>query len=536
ARGLVSRRVLDTTEGVVRSMFATKLQQVGAAALCCGLALACATGGIHFANAQPEPKPVPLLMDEPKPPHDPRALLGLPKESPRPEPAAPKSATVIPLRKLDPAEAARALAKSFEPKRATIAPLADEKALLVFADATVTNEIGAALVALGEPAPKYATVLRLIEGTDPAEVVTQLRKLFAKDSITCVAVPDEPVMLLFASKADTALARRMLRGVLETEPTTGSDPVLKTVTLKFRPPEEVAAALRKLFGESVSVLPLPQQKQLAILARADQLDSILKAVAELDQLRHGTPPRLDKENEAVLKTMTLKHRTAEEVAEVLQKLIGERVRVVALKQTNQVMVLGLPSAIELATKLVEEQDKPLAPTPPAKTFTLKFQDAEWADVLDWYAKASGLTLITAVRPTGQVTIASGNRALTLGEVTDLINDALLPKKHLLIRRGGAFTVVAADEKIDPALVPRIAPKDLEQRGRTELVQVIIPVPQGAVAGLVPEVKKMLGPLGSVVALRQPSAVLVQDAAANVIKIRETIARATEPEPKGPRRP
>ena len=38
-------------------MFTNKLRAVASVVLCCGLALACGFGAIHFANAQPTPQP-----------------------------------------------------------------------------------------------------------------------------------------------------------------------------------------------------------------------------------------------------------------------------------------------------------------------------------------------------------------------------------------------------------------------------------------------------------------------------------------------
>ena len=44
-------------------------------------------------------------------------------------------------------------------------------------------------------------------------------------------------------------------------------------------------------------------------------------------------------------------------------------------------------------------------------------------MIAWYGKESGLTPLLTILPTGNVTIASPEgRKLTLGEVTDLINE------------------------------------------------------------------------------------------------------------------
>ena len=69
------------------------------------------------------------------------------------------------------------------------------------------------------------------------------------------------------------------------------------------------------------------------------------------------------------------------------------------------------------------------------TYTVNFDKMHWDDVLDWYAKESGLTLITTVKPTGSVTIKPNkDRKFTISEVTDLINEAMIQQKFILIRR------------------------------------------------------------------------------------------------------
>ncbi|MCI0700724.1 MAG: hypothetical protein L0241_06555, partial [Planctomycetia bacterium] len=93
----------------------------------------------------------------------------------------------------------------------------------------------------------------------------------------------------------------------------------------------------------------------------------------------------------------------------------------------------------------------------------------------------------------------------------------------LIRRQATFTVVPADEKIDPTFVPRIKLDELDKRARTELVQVVIPLKTLVADDLVPDVKKMLGPFGSVVAVNRTNSLIVQDLAGNLQKIVKTLA-------------
>jgi len=149
ANGLISPRVAETTEGVLKSMFATKLRAVAAVVACCGLALACTIGAIHFANAQPAPD-VPLAGstdggDKPAPDKSPE----------KPADAEKRVLSVISLKKLD---AKSTVAKLLEllPKAVTVAAVRDENALLVYATAKSTEDVRLVLRALGEELPKEA--------------------------------------------------------------------------------------------------------------------------------------------------------------------------------------------------------------------------------------------------------------------------------------------------------------------------------------------------------------------------------------------
>lgn len=170
---------------------------------------------------------------------------------------------------------------------------------------------------------------------------------------------------------------------------------------------------------------------------------------------------------------------------------------------------------------------PVAPgapaTPPEKTISVHFEKAEWAEVLDWYAKETGMTLITIVKPTGSLTLKPGkDRKFTMAEVTDLLNEALTQQKFILIRRHQTFFIHPADEKVDPTWIPRIELSELPKRGRSEIVQVIIPIKGMVVADVQEELKKLLTPFGTLIPLDKPNFLLVQDTVGNIKRILETL--------------
>ncbi|AWM39870.1 ECF RNA polymerase sigma factor SigW [Gemmata obscuriglobus] len=465
ARGPISSHVSELAEGVVSSMFAIKLQKVTAAVLCCGLALACAAGGVRLANAQPEPEftPVPLLTKDPALKRSrqeleerARELQDTRKRQQALEevvPGVPRRAAIIPLRKLDSGEVAPMLAKFFDPRRVTIAALPGDKSLLVYADEKTHAKIRELLLQMGEPAPRNVTAFRLNKTADLAGTVKTLAAAFGPDRAVLVPVPVEQVLLVYASEPDTQTVQKLLANVLLPESGRLDNVFMKTVRLKNILAEDASAEVRAQFGRSVSAVALPSSRQLMLYGPVDVVEAALKVVTALDE--GGT----------------------------------------------------------------------------AKTFEMQFQKAAWPDVLDWYAKVSGRVMSTTVKPTGTFTFAApkpGQR-YTLADVTDIINEALMQQKLLLVPWHTTFFILKpSDEKLDSLIVPLISLEDLPRFGRTELVQVIVPVPKGAAEELVPAVKKRLGPFGSVTTLHRADALVVQDVAENVREVCKIFGVPTDP--------
>ena len=87
---------------------------------------------------------------------------------------------------------------------------------------------------------------------------------------------------------------------------------------------------------------------------------------------------------------------------------------------------------------------------PEKTVSFAFEDKPWNQVIDWFAKESGLVFISTAKPTGSVTIKTDpTRKYTIREVVDLLNEALSQQKYVLIRRSQSFTVWPACEEPPP---------------------------------------------------------------------------------------
>ncbi|MDT9046906.1 hypothetical protein RSW36_27705, partial [Escherichia coli] len=68
-----------------------------------------------------------------------------------------------------------------------------------------------------------------------------------------------------------------------------------------------------------------------------------------------------------------------------------------------------------------------------------------------------------------------DRAFTPTEALDVLNGYLLPKGYVLVRRDRFLVSLNLDQGIPPNLVPSVTVDELAQRGRNELVSLVIPV-------------------------------------------------------------
>jgi hypothetical protein len=165
-----------------------------------------------------------------------------------------------------------------------------------------------------------------------------------------------------------------------------------------------------------------------------------------------------------------------------------------------------------------ETAPPPRPVPAVKTFAFEMRDKPWDDVLDWYSDASGLIPIYSITPKGKFNFTPPkDKKFAIGEITDILNDELAKQNLLVIRRKVSFTIVRTDEKIDYSLVPRIDLSELPQRGKTEIVQVLLPLQALAAEDVAPEVQKMLTPVGRA-SIMFWNTLLVLDTAGNVNRI------------------
>ena len=164
-----------------------------------------------------------------------------------------------------------------------------------------------------------------------------------------------------------------------------------------------------------------------------------------------------------------------------------------------VLTAGLGTAALSAVAQTPPPAPKAAPAqPPEKTVTFVFEDKPWPQVLDWFAKESGLTNLTRTKPPGSATIKSPpGRVYTIPEVLDLLNEVLAQQKMVIVRGEQSFFVHPTDEKFPPELIPTKTADQLPQLGRTEVVRVVLPLKTSFADDLVTQVKALKSNFGEV---------------------------------------
>jgi len=177
----------------------------------------------------------------------------------------------------------------------------------------------------------------------------------------------------------------------------------------------------------------------------------------------------------------------------------------------------------------KEADGTGATKPAEKTFRFELRDKPWSQVLDWLADQSGLAFVGSA-PTGTFTFAGprGQR-YTLTEIVDILNESLLNQRqpYLLVRGNRSFRIVAADERVDPALVRTVRVDELDKHGKTELVWVSVPVRGLDHGDLKGKLKDLTGPFGSFTV--SDHSLTLRDTVANVKRILDAIESAAQAE-------
>lgn len=178
---------------------------------------------------------------------------------------------------------------------------------------------------------------------------------------------------------------------------------------------------------------------------------------------------------------------------------------------------GAKTIVSFATSAEAPDDDGSGPK-----LAFNFQYAPWTDVLDLFATKADLTLDLKDTPPGTFTYRD-NRSYTPTQALDVLNGYLLPRGYLLVRRDRFLVCLAITDGIPPNLAPQISAEELEERGKHELVSLVIPVRGLQADQIIGEVRELLGPQGKASALKNTNSIVVTDIASHVRRINGLLA-------------
>jgi type II secretion system protein D len=187
-------------------------------------------------------------------------------------------------------------------------------------------------------------------------------------------------------------------------------------------------------------------------------------------------------------------------------------------KTFQASILSISAMLVLGSSIARAVDPPpeINKGTAEKTVTFNMRDKPWASVLEWLSDQTGLPIIYGdkdVKPQGTfnfIAPKNGPKTYTIPKVIDILNEQLLGQNLILIRRAASFTLVPADKKINPAILPRLRIEDLDHHGETEIAQVLVQLKALNAEDVVSEIKEQMGPFGAVSAIAQANQLVLQD--------------------------
>lgn len=149
--------------------------------------------------------------------------------------------------------------------------------------------------------------------------------------------------------------------------------------------------------------------------------------------------------------------------------------------------------------------------------SFNFQYAPWKDVLELFAKSADLTLDLEITPPGTFSYRD-SQSYTPTQALDVLNGYLLQRGYLIVRRDRFLVCLKIADGIPPNLAPQISLEELTERGKNELVSVVIPVRGMQADAIIAEVRELLGPQGKASALKNTNSVVVTDLGSHVRRI------------------
>ncbi|MDF1841165.1 MAG: secretin N-terminal domain-containing protein [Rubripirellula sp.] len=176
---------------------------------------------------------------------------------------------------------------------------------------------------------------------------------------------------------------------------------------------------------------------------------------------------------------------------------------------------------------------PAEPVSPTDKQQLRFSFAgtPWPQVLDWFAEEADLALQLDQSPSGSFTFSDPTRTYSIAEALDVINLTLMKSGYTLVRRGRILQVIDLElenaDKMISEIAELVAPDQLEERGKSDVVSSVFPLGSMTPAEAREEIAQMVGPWGRVIVLDSARQVKVTETAGKLMAIRDLLDTASQ---------
>jgi hypothetical protein len=216
----------------------------------------------------------------------------------------------------------------------------------------------------------------------------------------------------------------------------------------------------------------------------------------------------------------------------IQRLLQARTEALADTESET----GRQTAAELSKQieqlLTAEQAALFQESGPTTKLKFQFRDQKWSEVLEWFSRQEGLTLVMDRSPPGTFTY-SDTRSYTASQAIDLLNSVLLTRGFTLIRRERMLLVQPLGDSIPTELIPLIKLSDLPSRGKFELVRVEFGLGGRPIDAVLREVTPYLGNYGRAIPLPQSGQLVVIESAGKMEMINRLISSVPVPKQPAP---
>ncbi|GIW92298.1 MAG: hypothetical protein KatS3mg110_0339 [Pirellulaceae bacterium] len=156
-----------------------------------------------------------------------------------------------------------------------------------------------------------------------------------------------------------------------------------------------------------------------------------------------------------------------------------------------------------------------------------FHNANWKDVIQWFADQAGLSVQIDQPPPGTFNYVDDHE-YTPEQALDILNSVLLNKGYTLVRRNRMLMLLDITQPIRPELLELVDVNDLDRRGTFELVRCVFHLARISPEEAEQEVAKLVGTEGRVAVLPKAREIIVTETVGKLRLIRDMLQAIENP--------